>query len=230
MVEQRRAIIIGAGGAIGGALADALDRRGNYVCRLSRTTNPPVDLLDPATIERAAAALAGEAPFDLLLIATGGLHGDGLEAEKTIRALDAGRMEQAFRLNAIGPMLAARAFLPLLDRSAPVVIGMLSARVGSISDNRLGGWYSYRSSKAALNQLVRTLAIELARTHATWTVAALHPGTVDSPLSAPFQRNLPTGQLKTPAESAAALLDVIGRLSPADSGWCFDWRGERIPP
>jgi NAD(P)-dependent dehydrogenase (short-subunit alcohol dehydrogenase family) len=214
-----KALIIGATGGIGAALADALDATGATVTRLSRRSDPPVDLTDEPSISAAATALADQC-FDLLILAAG--------PEKSWRQLDAATLTDSFAVNAIGPMLVARHFLELMAPTA--TLAFLSARVGSISDNRLGGWYGYRASKAALNQFVRTLSIELARTRPDMTAVALHPGTVDTALSAPFQRNVPSGQLFTPAISAAHLLAVIAALSPADSGRLIDWAGEPIAP
>ena len=225
-----KAIVIGASGGIGTALADALELRGGSVTRLSRGSSPPIDLASDASIEAAAAAVAADAPFDLVLVASGILHGEGLAPEKTYRQLDGVALERVFRVNTIGPAVVARHFVPLLCPTGRAIFAALSARVGSIGDNRLGGWFAYRASKAALNQIVKTLAIELARTRPDTFVVALHPGTVDTALSAPFQRGLAEGQLLTPEASAAHLLDVLDRLGPADSGGCFDWTGARIAP
>lgn len=225
-----KAIVIGASGGIGAALCDALELRGTAVVRLSRQSDPPIDLASDQSIEQAAAALADRAPFDLILIASGILHGAGLSPEKSYRQLDGAALERMLRINTIGPALVARHFLPLLRTDDRALFAALSARVGSIGDNRLGGWLSYRASKAALNQIIKTLAIELARNRPHTICVALHPGTVDTPLSAPFQRGLAEGQLLTPAQSAAQLLDVLDRLVPTDSGGCFDFRGERIAP
>jgi NAD(P)-dependent dehydrogenase (short-subunit alcohol dehydrogenase family) len=225
-----KAIVIGASGGIGSGLADALEQRGAAVTRLSRASTPPIDLASDASIAAAAEAVARDAPFDLVMVASGILHGDGLAPEKTYRQIDGASLEQMCRVNAIGPAVVARHFLPLLRPTGRAIFAALSARVGSIGDNRLGGWVGYRSSKAALNQIVRTLAIELARTRPDTLAFALHPGTVDTALSAPFQRGLADGQLLNPAESAAHLLDVLDGLGPSDSGGCFDWKGERIAP
>jgi NAD(P)-dependent dehydrogenase (short-subunit alcohol dehydrogenase family) len=225
-----KAIVIGAGGGIGAALCDALESRGAVVTRLSRQSNPPIDLESQASIEQAAAELTGQAPFDLIFVASGILHGAGLSPEKTYRQLDGSALERILRINTIGPALVARNFLPLLHADCRATFAALSARVGSIGDNRLGGWFGYRASKAALNQIVKTLAIELARTRPQTICVALHPGTVDTPLSAPFQRGLAEGQLLTPASSAAHLLDVLDRLASTDSGDCFDYRGDRVIP
>lgn len=223
------AIVIGASGGIGSALADMLEAQGT-VTRLSRYSDPPLDLEYDASIAAAAAALAGEAPFDLVLIATGLLHGAGIAPEKTINQVDGRALDRLFRVNATGPALVMRHFLPLLRRDRRAVLAALSARVGSIGDNLIGGWVGYRSAKAALNQIIRTLSIELARTRPQTILVGLHPGTVDTALSAPFQRNVAAEKLFTPARSASHLLDVIDRLTPKDSGHCFDWAGERILP
>ena len=225
-----KAIVIGATGGIGAALCAGLESRGADVTRLSRQSSPPIDLESDDSIAAAAAAVAGHGPFDLILVASGILHGDGLAPEKSYRQLDGLALDRIFRVNAIGPALVARHFLPLLRPSGRAIFAALSARVGSIGDNRLGGWFGYRASKAALNQIVRTLAIELARIRPETICVALHPGTVDTALSAPFQRGLAEGQLLTPQTSAQRLIDVLDRLGPADSGGCFDHRGDRIGP
>ena len=225
-----KAIVIGASGGIGGALADGLAARGAEVVRLSRRSDPPIDLADDASIASAADALASHAPFDLILIATGLLHGDGVSPEKSWRQIDGAALDRLFRVNATGPAVVMRHFLPLLARDRRGVMAALSARVGSIGDNRLGGWVGYRSAKAALNQIIRTLAIELGRTHPQAILVGLHPGTVDTGLSAPFQRNVAADRLFTPAHSAARLLEVLEGLTPADSGGCFDHAGARIAP
>jgi NAD(P)-dependent dehydrogenase (short-subunit alcohol dehydrogenase family) len=219
------AVIIGASGGIGGAFADQLetDPQVARVTRLSRATG--FDLTNPASITAAAAALG--TPPDLVIIATGLLHGDALSPERDLRQLSADAFTRAFAVNAIGPALVAQAFLPLLPKGRKTVLAALSARVGSISDNRLGGWHAYRASKAALNQIIRTIAIEQARKNPEGIVLALHPGTVDTGLSKPFQRNVKT--LFTPAESAAHLLAVIDAATPTDSGKLLDWQGLAIP-
>ena len=221
-------IVIGATGGIGRAIADALEARGDSVVRLSRRSDPPLDLTDEGSIAAAASALSIGCPADLLLVATGMLHTPVAGPEKSWRQLDAATLARSFAVNTIGPALVARHFLPLLAPAA--TLAFLSARVGSISDNRLGGWYGYRASKAALNQFVRTLAIELVRTRPATICVALHPGTVDTALSGPFQRNVAPGKLFSPAQSAGYLLDVLVALTPADSGALIDWAGERIAP
>ena len=224
-----QAIVIGASGGIGGALADALAARGDMVTRLSRSSDPRLDFDDEPGIAAAAGRLASAGPYDLVIVATGLLHGEGVAPEKSLRAIDGATLDRYFRVNATGPALVMRHFLPLLARDRRALFAALSARVGSIADNRVGGWVGYRASKAALNQIVRTVSIELSRTHRDAIIVGLHPGTVDTPLSAPFQRNLTGGQLTTPAESAAHLIAVLDGLGTADSGGCFDWAGARIP-
>ncbi|KPF76643.1 short-chain dehydrogenase [alpha proteobacterium AAP81b] len=219
------AVVIGSRGAIGAAFADALAANPGFAL-VTRLARPELDLTDAASIAAAAAALP--APPDLVIVATGILHGDGLKPEKSLRDLDAAALARSFAINAIGPALVAQAFLPLLPIGRKTVFAALSARVGSISDNRLGGWHAYRAAKAALNQLIRTLAIEQTRRNPDSIVLALHPGTVDSPLSLPFQRGVAT--LFPPAVAAGQLLAVIDAATPAQSGRLFDWRGDEIAP
>lgn len=188
------------------------------------------DLTKEASLIGAAAQLADDGPLDLVFVATGVLHGGAdWGPEKSLRGIDADHMADVFAINTIGPAIVAKNVLPLLPRQNRSVFAVLSARVGSINDNRLGGWHSYRASKAALNMLIRTLAIEMAVRAPESVVLALHPGTVDSPLSQPFQRAVAPGKLFTPAQSANHLLTVIDNMTPADSGGLFAWNGERIP-
>jgi NAD(P)-dependent dehydrogenase (short-subunit alcohol dehydrogenase family) len=217
-------VVIGASGGIGAALARRLEARGRPPIRLGRTTTPALDLRDEASIEAAAAAAGTE--LRLVIDATGFLHGDGFEPEKSLRQLDPAHLAHSFAINAIGPALLMKHFLPRLARRERAVFATLSARVGSISDNHLGGWYGYRAAKAALNQLVRTAAIELARSHREAVCVALHPGTVDTRLSEPFAK---AGlQVQAPDQAAERLLAVIEQLTPAESGALIDHRGERI--
>ncbi|WP_205480878.1 SDR family NAD(P)-dependent oxidoreductase [Sphingomonas arenae] len=223
-----KAIVIGASGGIGKALADALEARGGEVQRLSRSAGT-IDLEQPASIAAAAERLRASGPFDRIVVATGLLHDGSQQPERSLRDLHAGSLARSFAVNAIGPALVARHFLPLLPPLGRSVFAALSARVGSISDNRLGGWYGYRASKAALNQLMRTASIELARSRPDAICVTLHPGTVDTRMSAPFQRGVAPEKLFTPATSAGHLLDVIEKLGPEDNGGCFDWAGKTIP-
>ena len=234
-----RCAVFGASGGIGGALAAALTRRADVaeVHAGSRRGEEPsggkfrpfaFDLQDEASIAEACAVIGG--PLDMVLIATGRLtRADGTGPEKSYRALSADGMAELFAVNTIGPAMIAKHTLPLLRRDGRAVFAALSARVGSIADNRLGGWHAYRASKAALNMLVKNLALELARTHPQAVAVTLHPGTVDSALSAPFQRWVAAEKLFTPAFSAGALLEVLDGLTPADSGGLFAWDGVQVP-
>ncbi len=219
------AVIIGATGGIGAAFADLLeaDPAVAAVTRLSRSTG--LDLTNPTSIIAAAAGLT--TPPDLVIVATGLLHAENLSPERDLRHLDAESFARAFAINTIGPALVAQAMLPLMPKGQKSVFAALSARVGSISDNRLGGWHAYRASKAALNQVIRTTAIEQTRKNPHSIVIGLHPGTVDTGLSKPFQRNVKT--LFTPTESAAHLLAVIDAATPGYAGNLYDWKGEAIP-
>jgi NAD(P)-dependent dehydrogenase (short-subunit alcohol dehydrogenase family) len=219
------AVIIGATGGIGAALADRLHADPGFarVTRLSRATG--LDLVDPTSIAAAAAALP--APPDLVICATGILHADGLAPERALKMLSGEAFARAFAVNATGPALVAQAFLPLMPKGHKTLFAALSARVGSIGDNRLGGWHAYRAAKAALNQILRTIAIEYARTNPHGVILGLHPGTVDTGLSKPFQRGVAT--LFTADESARHLLAVIDSATPAMSGQIYDWKGEAIP-
>ena len=156
-------------------------------------------------------------------------HRDGIGPEKSLRELDPEWMLENYRINAVGPALVAKHFLPLMPRNQRTVFAVLSARVGSISDNKLGGWYSYRASKAALNMLIRNLSIEWQRKSADAIIIGLHPGTVETGLSAPFKGN-PATERFTPAKAAEQLLNVLDRLNPAQSGQVFAFDGELIAP
>lgn len=232
------AIVFGAGGAIGGALIGRLlkdDRYGSVHAGMRRPGPVPdgaqafeFSFEDEATIAAALDRLPE--PPGLVIVATGLLHNAdrGIAPEKSWRAIDGAAMAAVFAANTIGPALVAKHALSRFPRDCRAVLAMLSARVGSIGDNRLGGWHSYRASKAALNMLVRNFAIELARSHPLAVTAALHPGTVDSRLSAPFQPRVAPDKLFGPDLAADHLLKVIDALTPADSGHLFAWDGERL--
>ena len=207
--EAYRALVIGAGGAIGSAFVQQLqaDPRCGRLTALHRSSQPAIDYAREGSIADAAATLQAEAPFHLVLVATGLLHGAGVAPEKRLADLDGAALATLFLTNTIGPALVLRHFAPLLDRQRSL-LAVLSAKVGSIGDNRLGGWYGYRASKAALNMLLKTAAIELRRTHPGAVLAALHPGTVRSALSRPF-RGDEIG--RDPAEAAAADAGRAGR-------------------
>ncbi|HEX2942382.1 MAG TPA: SDR family NAD(P)-dependent oxidoreductase [Rhodopila sp.] len=232
------AVVVGAAGGIGRALAEAMagDPAYGVVAALSRRRPAgwdglwlPVDTLDEASLAEAAASLRDAGELTRIVVATGRLHGPGMAPEKSMRALSQDALAELFAVNAIGPALVGKHLLPLTPRDRPSLFAALSARVGSIGDNHLGGWYGYRASKAALNMLVRTLAIEHRRTRPLGVCVALHPGTVNTALSAPFQAGVPANKLFTPAQSAAALLRVMDALGPDADGGFFAWDGAAIP-
>ena len=218
-----RALVIGASGGIGAALASALRDRGAEVTALSRSGDG-LDVTDPASVDAHLGALDG--PFDRLLIVTGGLEIDGHGPEKALRDIAPDAMLAQYRLNALGPALVLRHAARLLPRDGPAVLAALSARVGSIGDNRAGGWYGYRASKAALNQILRGAAIELGRSHRQLACVALHPGTVQTDLTRKYLGRHPA---VPPAEAAENLLSVIDGLSAEHTGQFFDWAGKPIP-
>jgi len=223
------AVVFGASGGIGRALNQALleSQRFDHVVAFSRTTPVAIDLLDEASLQCAAAHAASKGEIRLVIDATGFLHDENQGPEKSLQQIDAAKMARAFALNAIGPALIMKHVLPLLPRTGKSLFATLSARVASIGDNRLGGWYSYRASKAALNQLVRTAAVELKRRSPDAICVALHPGTVATGLSAPFSKD--GLEIQTAEGSAARLLDVIDQLAPAQTGGFFDHLGSPIP-
>ena len=190
-------------------------------------TSHKVDLLDEQSIEFAATQIAD--PLDLIFVATGLLHSREIKPEKAIRDFSAENFDHLFKINTIGPALIAKHFLPRLNRKSRSILAALSARVGSIEDNRLGGWTSYRASKAALNMVIKNASIELARKNKHAIVVGLHPGTVDSGMSKPFQQNVPEGKLFSPRFASEKLLSVIENLDVGQSGGLFDWRNEPIP-
>jgi NAD(P)-dependent dehydrogenase (short-subunit alcohol dehydrogenase family) len=210
-----RSLVIGASGGIGAAVAAALQMRG-AVTKVSRGDG--LSLTDESSVVATIGAIEGS--FDLIFVATGALG----QPEKTLKALTLAEMASQFAVNAAGPALVLKHVLPLLPRDRHAVFAVLSARVGSIGDNALGGWYSYRASKAALNQLMHTAAIEVARTHPQAIIATLHPGTVATRFTDGYGR-----EKVSPDQAAANLLAVIDGLSPAQSGGFFDYAGRAIP-
>ena len=219
--SYKRALIIGASGGIGAALVAANPAK--EVIALSRSAGD-LDLTDEKSVATAMGAL--EAPFDLILVASGALEIAGNGPEKSMSAITAEVMAAQFALNAIGPALVIRHAMRLLPREAPGIIACLSARVGSIGDNGLGGWVSYRAAKAALNQIVKTASIELTRTRPQSICVALHPGTVTTPLTQQYLGRHPS---VSPDEAARNLLTVLGTLTPDDTGKFIDWAGKEIP-
>lgn len=216
-------LIIGASGGIGEAVAGALAARGVAVTGLSRSRDG-LDLTDEAATNEVMQCVGG--PFDLVFVASGALEIAGAAPEKTIRAIRARAMMDQFALNAVGPALVMSHAHRLLPRRGRSVFAVLSARVGSIGDNRLGGWISYRAAKAAVNQIVHTGAIELARTHRDAICVALHPGTVATDFTRKYRDRHET---VTPEQAAENLLSVIAGLKPDDSGGFFDWAGKPVP-
>ena len=241
-IDGEIAVVIGASGGIGRALVAALrlDPRYGHVVGLSRRR--PADLIDDAgqtwmkaDILEARSLLAAARRVTSLgtptrvIVATGRLHGPNLSPEKSLRALNADTLAEAFEINAIGPALVAQHFLPAMPRDRATVFAALSARVGSIADNATGGWYGYRASKAALNMIIRTAAIEHARSHPLGVCVAVHPGTVATPLSRPFIGQTPPTRLFTPQVAAGHILRVLDGLGPEGTGGFYAWDGAAIP-
>lgn len=218
-----RVLVVGASGGIGAALVRAAAARGDEVVGLSRSGDG-LDVTDAGSVARVMGGLQG--PFEAVVVATGGLQIGGAGPEKSLRALDPGALAAQFALNATGPALVLREAVRRLPRDRRAVFAALSARVGSIGDNRAGGWYGYRAAKAALNQILRTASVELARSHPQLVVAALHPGTVQTGLTAAYLGRHPA---VSPDQAAANLWRVIDGLSPAQSGGFFDWAGLEVP-
>lgn len=238
--DDYQALVTGASGGIGAALVDALLddprlARLHVVSRQAVSRDDPrltahvLDLTTPDGLAALTDALDGQ-PLHLVLNALGMLHddADGIAPEKKLDDLDADALGRLFHVNATTPALLLKALVPSLKGRHTVLIGSLSARVGSIEDNRLGGWYAYRASKAAHNMLMKTAAVELRRLNPNACVTCLHPGTTDTDLSTPFQSRVPEGKLFTPAFVADHLITVLSRRSPADSGGFRDWDDQPI--
>ncbi|QFU08685.1 C-factor [Rhodobacteraceae bacterium THAF1] len=221
-MQSKRALVIGASGGIGQAIATELRDRDAEVTTLSRSGDG-LDVTDEASIKDALDGL--DHPFDLVFVATGALTSTRDAPEKSLSDLDAEELLAQMHLNAIGPALILKHLKPHIPRKERFVFAALSARVGSIGDNRLGGWYSYRTSKAALNALLHGAAVEIARNRKEAIVTCLHPGTV----STSFTEDYPDHDKFTPDTSAAKLLEVIKGLTPDDTGRFFDYAGKEIP-
>jgi NAD(P)-dependent dehydrogenase (short-subunit alcohol dehydrogenase family) len=250
---HRLAVVVGATGGLGTALVDALLGRGDVdrVLAAGRRAEEPdgplaararshpdrlrplaVDVTRPDAVRRLGEAVEADGGrLVRALIAPGLLHdpATGLGPEKRLEDVELDALHRVFAVNAFGPLLVARALVPRLRRGDRAVLGFISARVGSIGDNRKGGWYAYRASKAALHQFVRSLAVELRRRAPEACAVALHPGTVATPLSEPFRAQLPEAQVRAPARAAADLLAVLDRLGPDESGRLYAWDGSGIP-
>ncbi len=224
------AVVVGASGGIGAAISEQLQASQSFaqILGTSRAGSPPLDLTNETDIIDLAAAIR-ETGLDLRLVfdATGYLHGDRGGPEKSWSSIDPEKMAHQFAINAIGPALLMKHLLPMFPRSGKAVFATISAKVGSIADNQLGGWYGYRASKAALNQLVKTASIELARKRPHAICLALHPGTVRTPLSAPFAKQ--GLRLQAPDESARAMLNVVNEVTPAQTGGLVAYDGTILP-
>ena len=218
-----KALVIGASGGIGAAICAALTSRDVAVTGVSRSVDG-LDVTDEGSVAAQLGALDG--PYDLVFVATGALEIGAAVPEKTIRSLEPQAMLDQFALNALGPALVLKHAVRLLPKDRRVVVAVLSARVGSIGDNQLGGWISYRAAKAAVNQVVHTAAIELGRSHPQAIPVLLHPGTVRTAFTQKYLGRHPS---VTPEEAARNLLAVIDRLGPEASGGFYDWAGEVVP-
>ncbi|MFZ9176580.1 MAG: SDR family NAD(P)-dependent oxidoreductase [Burkholderiaceae bacterium] len=223
-----KALVLGASGTIGSAFVNTLSQMPScaQVIGLHRSSSPAIDLEQEDTLRHAAHWLADQGPFALILDATGALTIDGTGPEKSLSQCKPQVLAKSFSINAIGRALVLKHFSPLLPKHGRSLLGVLSARVGSIEDNRLGGWYGYRASKAAGNMILQNAAIEIHRTKPEVVFAALQPGTVDSPLSAQFNKGHP---LTKPCDAAVGLLMALDRLHAKGSAWFVDFRGDEIP-
>ena len=229
--------IIGSTGAIGEALTAEFINTYPEAVIYTFAKNPKshrqaivIDYLDEQKIQHALKQVPDEVTFDFVIIAIGVLHQTSVKPEKSLKEINQYQLEQVFKANTIAPTLLAKHFAPRLNKHSRSVLAALSARVGSISDNRLGGWYAYRASKAALNMIIKNLSIELKRTHKQSIVVGLHPGTVDSALSKPYQTRVPEHQLFSPSRSAKYLHQVLNHLTIEDTGHILDWAGKEIAP
>ena len=229
MPIPQTALVVGATGGIGAAICAELERRGSRVLRWSRRVDG-LDITDEASIAAAVTrlqqSLAPDRSLEAVWVATGQLAIDGHHPERRFRDLTADRMAACFAVNSIGPALLLKHLAPLLPRDRPSAFVALSARLGSIGDNRLGGWMSYRVAKAALNQVIRCASIEVQRRHKQAVVVGLHPGTVDTAMTRAFHRGRTTA---TPEDCARQLVEVVDQLTPADSGHIYDYAGLRVP-
>ncbi len=243
-MQAKNIAIIGSAGAIGKAFANQLAQSypSSTIYAFSRQimgkssetaaniVHGFIDYQNEESIAQAAALASQEQPLDLVIVTTGMLHDDTQRPEKSLKDLSADKLIKSFQANTVLPAIAAKHFIPTLNRQSPAIFAALSARVGSITDNQLGGWYAYRCSKAALNMMIKNAAIETARSNKQAIVIGLHPGTVDSDLSKPFQKNIKPAQLFSPQQSVQKMLDVLHTVDTASSGQCFAWDGQTIAP
>ena len=224
--------VIGSSGAIGGAFVKILSYQYPHanLYSFSRTSEYLIDYTNEDSIAAAANIASKQGALNLIIVANGMLHDKEIMPEKALKELSMKKFYRLFEVNTIVPALIAKHFLPQLDRENSSIFAVLSARVGSISNNDLGGWYAYRASKAALNMIIKNAAIEIGRRNKNAIIVGLHPGTVDTNLSRPFHKSIPTDKLFTPAESVKKLLKVLENLTPHQSGKCFAWDGDEIMP
>jgi NAD(P)-dependent dehydrogenase (short-subunit alcohol dehydrogenase family) len=239
---KKNVAVIGSSGAIGNAVSKILldDESVDSVYNFSRSASPNIsdkehriyiDIEIEQSIKDAVEKIPPDIKFDLIFVATGILHNDkDVYPEKSIRDISADRFKKVLMINTVGPALVGKYFIPFLNKENKNVFAFLSARVGSISDNKLGGWYSYRASKTALNQIVKNFSLEIKRSNPNSIFIGLQPGTVKSNLSKPFEKNVQSENLFTPDYSAAKLLEVIDALTSDDSGKLYAWNGEEIRP
>ncbi|MDE2648455.1 MAG: SDR family NAD(P)-dependent oxidoreductase [Paracoccaceae bacterium] len=241
ILKARNVAIIGASGALGKALVENLSKdndtknifafsRKKILFSSEKVQTHSIDFEEEDSIFRASNCISKLMPLDLIIVATGILHDINLYPEKSLKDLSTEKFQKLFLINTIGPALVAKHFFPLLRRDKRAISATLSARVGSVSDNQLGGWYAYRASKAALNIIIKNSAIEISRRNSNSIVVGMHPGTVASNLSKPFQKGVPPGKLFTPELAASRLLNVLSTLRVEDTGKCFAWDGKEILP
>lgn len=238
---KRNISVIGASGAIGRAFTEYLslvfpDARVHAFSRQMPPIAMPnvecrlIDYLDEDSIRACAEIASQEAPLDLILVATGMLHEENLRPEKALRELSINNFQRLFSVNTIIPALVAKHFLPRLNSETRSLFATLSARVGSISDNQMGGWYAYRMSKAALNMFIKNSAIEVGRRNKQAIVVGLYPGMVDSALSKPYQRGVPQSKIFSPEMAVENMAEVLKSLTTEQTGRCFDWDGQEVLP
>ena len=237
---MRKVAVIGSSGAIGRAFVDHYinDLSINSIFSFSRSSigidnnkvkHFSIDIENESSIENAAKSVE-ETNFDEIIIASGLLHTNEFGPEKSIKDLKADNILKVLNVNTVGPAIIGKYFLPLLNKDNKSVMAFLSARVGSISENKLGGWYAYRASKSALNQVIKTFSIELKRTNPKAIIIGLQPGTVDSELSAPFKRSVSNNKLFSAEYRVSQLIGVIERADESSSGNLISWDGEIISP
>ncbi|MFT6834315.1 MAG: NAD(P)-dependent dehydrogenase (short-subunit alcohol dehydrogenase family) [Francisellaceae bacterium] len=240
IISKNIHIVIGSSGGIGSSFVRSLSKdidnkiyafsKSKKLFNLPNVIECSIDVSCEKNIEHSAKNITEKGQVISIIIATGILYDRETKPERSLREINRESLEKIFSINAFAPILIAKYFLPLISHDRRTTFSAISARVGSISDNRLGGWYSYRASKAALNMLLKTLSIEVKRKYKKLIVIGLHPGTVDTVLSEPFQANIPKGKLFTPDYSINSMLTVLNNVCIEDSGNLFDYNGHQISP